>query len=67
MLVIEVNGPTDYRLDRLTGVEVWQRRLGWTMLATDRPAGRVLASRSRTGPSGSMAGNFAHPTAKRVG
>ncbi|HEX6785480.1 MAG TPA: cell division protein ZapE [Sphingomicrobium sp.] len=23
MLVIEVNGPTDYRLDRLTGVEVW--------------------------------------------
>ena len=23
MLVVEVNGPTDYRLDRLTGVEVW--------------------------------------------
>jgi cell division protein ZapE len=23
MLVAEVNGPTDYRLDRLTGVEVW--------------------------------------------
>ena len=23
MLVIEVNGPTDYRLERLTGVEVW--------------------------------------------
>jgi cell division protein ZapE len=23
MLVCEVNGPTDYRLDRLTGVEVW--------------------------------------------
>ena len=23
MLVIEVNGPTDYRLDRLEGVEVW--------------------------------------------
>ena len=23
MLVIEVNGPTDYRLDRLTGVEIW--------------------------------------------
>lgn len=23
MLVIEVNGPTDYRLDRLTGVNVW--------------------------------------------
>jgi len=23
MLVIEVDGPTDYRLDRLTGVEVW--------------------------------------------
>ena len=23
MLVIEVNGPIDYRLDRLTGVEVW--------------------------------------------
>lgn len=23
MLVIEINGPTDYRLDRLTGVEVW--------------------------------------------
>ena len=23
MSVIEVNGPTDYRLDRLTGVEVW--------------------------------------------
>ena len=23
MLVIEVNGPTDYRLDRLAGVEVW--------------------------------------------
>ena len=23
MLVIEVNGPTDYRLDRLTGVEAW--------------------------------------------
>ena len=23
MLIIEVNGPTDYRLDRLTGVEVW--------------------------------------------
>jgi cell division protein ZapE len=22
-LVVEVNGPTDYRLDRLTGVEVW--------------------------------------------
>jgi cell division protein ZapE len=23
MMVVEVNGPTDYRLDRLTGVEVW--------------------------------------------
>jgi cell division protein ZapE len=23
MLVVEVNGPTDYRLDRLAGVEVW--------------------------------------------
>jgi cell division protein ZapE len=23
MLVAEINGPTDYRLDRLTGVEVW--------------------------------------------
>jgi cell division protein ZapE len=23
MLVVEVNGPTDYRLERLTGVEVW--------------------------------------------
>ena len=23
MLVVEVNGPTDYRLDRLTGVDVW--------------------------------------------
>ena len=23
LLVVEVNGPTDYRLDRLTGVEVW--------------------------------------------
>ncbi len=23
MLVVEVDGPTDYRLDRLTGVEVW--------------------------------------------
>jgi cell division protein ZapE len=23
MLVVEVNGPTDYRLDRLSGVEVW--------------------------------------------
>jgi len=23
MVVVEVNGPTDYRLDRLTGVEVW--------------------------------------------
>ena len=23
MLVVEVNGPTDYRLDRLTGVEAW--------------------------------------------
>ncbi len=23
MLVVEVNGPSDYRLDRLTGVEVW--------------------------------------------
>jgi len=23
MLVVEANGPTDYRLDRLTGVEVW--------------------------------------------
>ena len=23
MLVVQVNGPTDYRLDRLTGVEVW--------------------------------------------
>ena len=23
MLVVEINGPTDYRLDRLTGVEVW--------------------------------------------
>jgi cell division protein ZapE len=23
MLVLEVNGPTDYRLDRLTGVQVW--------------------------------------------
>jgi cell division protein ZapE len=23
MLLVEVNGPTDYRLDRLTGVEVW--------------------------------------------
>lgn len=23
MLVVEVNGPTDYRLDRLTGVKVW--------------------------------------------
>jgi cell division protein ZapE len=23
MLVVEVNGPTDYRLDRLTGVNVW--------------------------------------------
>jgi cell division protein ZapE len=23
MFVVEVNGPTDYRLDRLTGVEVW--------------------------------------------
>jgi cell division protein ZapE len=23
MIVVEVNGPTDYRLDRLTGVEVW--------------------------------------------
>jgi cell division protein ZapE len=23
MLVVEVSGPTDYRLDRLTGVEVW--------------------------------------------
>ena len=23
ILVVEVNGPTDYRLDRLTGVEVW--------------------------------------------
>jgi len=23
MAVVEVNGPTDYRLDRLTGVEVW--------------------------------------------
>ena len=23
MLALEVNGPTDYRLDRLTGVEVW--------------------------------------------
>jgi cell division protein ZapE len=23
LMVVEVNGPTDYRLDRLTGVEVW--------------------------------------------
>jgi cell division protein ZapE len=23
MLVVEINGPTDYRLDRLTGVDVW--------------------------------------------
>ncbi|HZU51946.1 MAG TPA: cell division protein ZapE [Sphingomicrobium sp.] len=23
MLIVEVNGPTDYRLDRLSGVEVW--------------------------------------------
>ena len=23
MLVVAVNGPTDYRLDRLAGVEVW--------------------------------------------
>jgi len=23
MIVVEVNGPTDYRLDRLTGVDVW--------------------------------------------
>jgi len=23
MLLVEINGPTDYRLDRLTGVEVW--------------------------------------------
>ena len=23
MLVVEINGPTDYRLERLTGVEVW--------------------------------------------
>jgi cell division protein ZapE len=23
MLVVEVNGPTDYRLDRLEGVQVW--------------------------------------------
>jgi cell division protein ZapE len=23
MLIVEVNGPTDYRLERLTGVEVW--------------------------------------------
>jgi cell division protein ZapE len=23
MLVVEINGPTDYRLDRLSGVEVW--------------------------------------------
>src|SRR5258708_3545415 len=41
--------------------------IGWMTLATARPAARVWACRLRTGPSGCMAGNFAHPTAKRVG
>jgi signal transduction histidine kinase len=39
----------------------------WTMPATARPGARVWACRSRIGPSGCTAGNFAHPTAKRVG
>ena len=33
MLVVEVNGPTDYRLDRLTGVEVWHVPNGPTATA----------------------------------
>ena len=33
MLVVEVNGPTDYRLDRLAGVEVWHVPNGPTATA----------------------------------
>ena len=41
--------------------------IGWTMPATARPGARVWDCQSRIAPSGCTVGNFAHPTAMRVG
>ena len=47
--------------------KIFEPFIDWTMPVTARPEARVWACRLRTGPSGYMAVNFVHPTAKRVG
>ena len=51
MLVVEIDGPTDYRLDRLTGVEVWHVPNGpEATAALSAPSSSSPITRSKTGP-----------------